>query len=237
MYIDLFLILNFFIDLLILITVSYILKRPITINRLLLGSFLGSLSSLIIIFKVSNIVIVIVNILFSILMSLVTFKYKDIKYTFKNVIYIYIVSTILGGALELLNIKNYFILVIIIPIILYIYLIECRSLKTNFNHYYSVDIYIKDNVLKLVGFVDTGNKVIDPISNKSVLLVKDYEIFKNLNYYYIPYNTVNESGLLKCIKPDQVIINKKVKNVVLGIMKSNININGIDCILNERMIL
>ena len=41
-------------------------------------------------------------------MVIITFNYKDIRYTFKNIFYLYMVSIILGGFLYLLNIdENY----------------------------------------------------------------------------------------------------------------------------------
>ena len=45
-YLDLLMILNFLIDFILLITVSIILKRNVSINRVMLGAFFGGISIL-----------------------------------------------------------------------------------------------------------------------------------------------------------------------------------------------
>ena len=60
----------------------------------------------------------------------------------------------------------------------------------------------------------------------------------NLPYFYVPYNALNTHNLLKCLKPDYIIVDKKViNNVLIGISENKFNIPGINCILNERVLL
>ena len=50
---------------------------------------------------------------------------------------------------------------------------------------------------------------------------------------YVPYHSLNNKGLVKCIKPLKLEIdNKYYSNFLLGIMNDKIGISGVDCILN-----
>ena len=54
---------------------------------------------------------------------------------------------------------------------------------------------------------------------------------------YIPYNTINYHGLLECIKPSYIEIeNKKLKNYLIGLSEESFKLNGIDCLLNYKIL-
>ena len=95
-YLDLILIINFIFDFLILLSVSYILKRNTSITRLLLGAFSGSVSILFLFIKLNNLTLILFKLIISIIMLIVTFNYKNFKYFMHNFIYLYLVSIILG---------------------------------------------------------------------------------------------------------------------------------------------
>ena len=102
-YIDLLLIFNFLIDLLLLMSVSLILKRMATFNRLVLGAFLGSLSVFILFLPISNFLLLFLKIVISVLMIISTFSYRDFSYFMKNMGYFYFASMVLGGMIYLWN--------------------------------------------------------------------------------------------------------------------------------------
>ena len=251
-YLDLIMILNFFIDFILLMTVSIILKRNISINRLFIGSFIGGLSILFLFVNINSIELFIYKIFISILMCLVTFKYINIRYTLINLGYLYMVSIILGGFLYLLNLEfslkhigiifinngisiNFIFLIIISPIILYIYIKQSKLLKYNYNNYYSVKIIINKKEYDYIGYMDTGNILKDSLTLKPVILIdKRKVLFKIINFRLIPYTSINKKGLIKIIKPDKVILNNKEYNVLLGIV-DDINIDGVDIILNRYL--
>ena len=53
----------------------------------------------------------------------------------------------------------------------------------------------------------------------------------------VPYNSINNNGLLRCIKVLKIEIdNKEYKNVLVGLSMNNISIDGIDCILNNKLL-
>ena len=52
----------------------------------------------------------------------------------------------------------------------------------------------------------------------------------------VPYNSVGNNGILKCIVAKEVIINNsKIKKVLLGLNFDEVYIDGVDIILNNRM--
>ena len=54
-YLDLIMILNFGLDFILLLTVSLILKRGVSISRIMLGAFIGGLSIIFLFFKMDSI--------------------------------------------------------------------------------------------------------------------------------------------------------------------------------------
>lgn len=256
-YVDLLFLINIFFDFILLLTVSIILKRHIKIYRIILGSLVGGVSIFFLFLDINAILLFILKIFIAIFMILVTFKYKDIKYFIKNISYLYLVSIILGGALYLFNIEfsyknnglifynngmsiNIIILLIISPIILYLYIKEMKEYKNNYNKYYKIKITFNNNkTIELNAFLDTGNNLIDPYKKRPIILV-EYNVVKkyiiNEKYLIVPFNTIKEKSLLECIKVKNININsKEYKNILIGLIKEKIYIDGIECILNNNI--
>lgn len=255
-YIDVVIVINFVIDLLLLMTVSYILKRNVSSNRLILGSMVGSLSVLLLFIKLNNITLFLLKLLISIFMIISTFKFNNLKYTLKNIIYLYIVSTFLGGVLYFINnqfiYKNnglsfykgnsssYIFILCLSPIIMYLYYKQSKELKNNYNNYYKVNIYINKHIITVNGYLDTGNKLVDPYLKRPVILLNRkkmiYDISK-LKKVLVPYQTVSECNMLTCIIVDKIVIDKlgSKNKVLVGLIDDYINIDNIDLILNTKL--
>ena len=238
-YIDLFFIFNFILDTIILMATSAILKRKTNIIKILLGGFIGSISTLLLF---TNINILIIELVSVVIMSIISFNYKNIKYTIKNIFYIYIISSLLGGILYLFNIRinNTFIYYLVITIIsieiILLYIKEMKKLKNNYNNYYKVVIYFDDNnILSLIGFVDTGNNLYDPYKHRPIILVDiKYQVDKK--YILVPYYTASSSGLLKCIKAKYISIDSNIIPNVLVAFSNNIKLeDGVEVILHKDL--
>lgn len=254
-YLDIVLLINFGFDFLLLLSVSLILRRNASIYKLLIGSFIGSISILTLFMKINSIQLFFIKLIISILMCISSFKYKNIKYTIKNIIFLYISSIVLGGALYLLNIEfsyknqgiifyknklsiNFIILIITTPIILYIYIKECKSLKTNYSNYHKVEIKINNETIKCNGFIDTGNKLKDPYKKRPIILMNNnYLEKKDINKIIVPAHTIMGTKLIECIKINNLKIdnNEIKKEVLLGFINKKIKIDGIDCLLNYEI--
>ncbi len=256
-YLDLVFLLNFVYDLLIMMSVDVALKRHTSFKRLLFSAIIGALSLAILFWPFSEVVLFVFKILISILMLFVAFGYKNIKYFGTNMIYLYMCSVILGGFLYFLNVEfsykreglifyfegisiNYILLIIIAPLILFVYVREHKKFKSTYNYNYEVEICFKNGKkLTCNGFLDTGNKLKDPITNKYVILMPEKKVSLYINVkrpIYVPYKAVGYNGLIKCFGINYIKINKQVfKNYLVGLMPQKININGSDCLLNYKL--
>ena len=249
-YVDGLLFLNFFFDFLLLLSVSIILKRNVSIFRVIIGAFIGSLTILILFFKITSFELFLIKVYLSIIMCLVSFGYKDLKYTLKNILFLYLVSIILGGFLYMINIEfgykneglvfinkgislNVIFLIIFSPIVLYIYVKEMKSYKAKIGNYYKVNIYIEKKVLNLNGYLDTGNTL--KYKGRLVILTNIKNSFKN-KIYMIPYMGASGYGFLECIRVRKVeVLDLGVfEDVYLGFSKT-LNLKEADVLLNAFM--
>lgn len=232
-YVDLVLLLNFFYDFLLLLTTSVILKRNAKIFRVILGAFIGGLSIIVLFFKFDFIQIFLIKIYLSIIMCLITFDYKDFKYLMNNILTFYFASILLGGFLYLLtietNIKTIF-LFILSPIILYIYVRQAKNLKNQIKNYYKVDLYLNNQIIALTGYLDTGNNL--SYNGKPVILI-NRKIKTNKKKVLVPYISLGTASILECISAKVYVYDLGEFEVLIGY--SNINISGVDILLNNGM--
>jgi len=128
---------------------------------------------------------------------------------------------------------NLIILLIISPIIIYIYIKENKYHKVT-NNLHLVTIKYLNKTYTYSAYLDTGNNLYDPYFHKPVCILYD----KNIDIediIYIPYNTLSETGILKGIKVSEMIVDNKdiYKNVLIGISDKNFNLFSCDMILHS----
>ncbi len=240
-YIDLYFLINYILDLTILLGTAKILKKKIKVHRFLLGALSGSISILLL-FIQSNTLLFFLKILISIFMIIVTFGFRDLL---KNIMYFYIISIILGGSLYLLDLNfdytnksyylNYIVLLILSPIIIFIFVNDSiKNKKANLNKYL-VEIRYKNNIIKTYGLIDTGNCLKDPYFKRSVILI-DYQ-FSIDKPILVPFKALNSSGIINCFKPDKLLVNnKELNNYLIGICNEKLNLCGCRCILPNTLV-
>ena len=132
---------------------------------------------------------------------------------------------------------NFIILVIISPIILYIYTKECKKLRNNYSNYHNVEIKIRDKIIKCTGFIDTGNKLKDPYKKRPIILMNNNFIENDNTKIYVPAHTIIGTQLIECIKIEELKIDNNIikKEVLLGFINKKIKIDGIECLLNNEI--
>ncbi|MBR3897850.1 MAG: sigma-E processing peptidase SpoIIGA [Bacilli bacterium] len=249
-YVDGLLFLNFFFDFLLLLTTSIILKRNVTIFRVMLGAFFGSLSILVLFFQINSFELFLIKLYLGFLMCIISFGYKNIKYFLTSMGTFYLVSIILGGFLYYLNLEfsykheglifynkgpsiNIVFLCIISPIILYLYIRQVKNYKSKVSNFYKVNLYIGRKVISLNGYLDSGNTL--SFKGRMVIITNIKNIFKNKKYL-VSYTSISGVNLLECIKVRkvEVIGIGEFENIFLGFSKS-MNICGVDVLLNGNM--
>ena len=170
--------------------------------------------------------------------------------------FLYISSIVLGGSLYLLNIElsyknkgiifynngmslNLIILVILSPIIIYIYIKESKNLRNNYSNYHQVEFKIKDQTFTYNGFLDTGNKLRDPYKKRPIILINNNYLEKlDLPKIMVPASTIIGTKLIECIKINNLKIDNKLikQEVLLGLINKKIKIDGIDCLLHYQIL-
>ncbi len=244
-YIDLLFLLNAWIDFFLLLSVKFLLRRIVTLKRVLFSSLIGALTTFLIFLNINYYILIILKLIMSVIIVLIAYGYKNIVYTIKNVIYLFMMGIILGGlALYLkdnINNKTLYIalLILLTPIFLYFFYKQNNIIKKQYSLYYQVDIIIGYINQSLCGFLDSGNNLIDPVTKKPIILVSKYKL-KGINRIrspmFIPAKTINKNSLIKCYKPDRLLINQKeYKNYLIGLIDNKLFMDGIDCLLNNRL--
>ena len=248
-YIDLLIIEDLLINYVILYATGIMLNRITKFKKIFLSSLIGVIPIILLFCNLNKYLLNFILLIFAIIMSIVSFSYKDIIYTIKNIIYMCLISIFLAGSIYLLNTKflphinNYFLNVIILtlisPLITILYVKSISKIKINNSNYYQVDIYLKDKPkIKVNAFLDTGNKLIDPYTKKPIILISKNKInLKEKNPILIPYNTIDSHGLLKCYLIEKIYIDKvgERKKVLIAPI-DEIGIEGADCILNQKLL-
>ncbi len=249
-YLDLLWGLNFFLDFLILLIVSYTLRRGVTLRRVILGSLVGSLTTFLVFFKLSNLFLNIFKILYGGLIVIVTFNLGSKKYFWNNLTYFYMSSILLGGFMYFLNNNfnksyslniNYLLVILLSPIILYLYYKQNKEIKTKYQFYYEITITFRnDEVIKTKAFLDTGNTLKDPYAHKPIILLSKKLLPKDIHIHspiIVPYDALNHHSLLTVIKPKYIKINDVVMNKYLvGLSEEDFGFDGVSCILNKEML-
>ena len=235
-YIDELILLNFIIDFSILKITSKILKLNTKTKRIVLSSLFGEISILYLFINFNNIELLIFKLVIGIIMNLIAFKFIDINSFIKNILYFYMFSFFLGGTLYYLKIESlvkYQYYLLLIPLIMNILKKLTYNLKEIINLKHKVTIYLKNGkVLYLDGYMDTGNTLKEPYSNKNVIIINKYV---DENFFLIPFKTIDNSSLIKCFKPKKVYIDGigERTDIVVGI--TNKKFKGFNCLLNYNI--
>lgn len=255
-YVDFVLFLNFCFDFILLFGTSYVLKRKIDLNRLIISSFIGSFTVLFLFFNISSLFLFFLKFFIALLMMLVAFKFDNFLYFVKNIITFYILGFFLGGILYALNLEfstktngfiffnsgfsiNVVFLLLLSPIVVFLYIKYLKNLRSNNLSYYDISFVFNNNDYKLVGFLDTGCKLRDPYGNRPIILVgKDILNFEFNNYVLVPYTTIDSKGMIKCVKLNRVFVNGCFcrRNILLGFLDTCIGIDGVDCIIQSSLL-
>lgn len=256
-YLDILFLINFFFDFLLLLVVSILLKRNVKFRRLVIGGIIGGFSIFLLFIKVNSIELFILKFIISVVMINVTFSFKNLNYTIKNISFLYLISIILGGFLYFINLQfsykqeglvfyhngfspNIIMMIILSPFILYYYIKQHHLLEKKYSLHYKVNIYLKNNqLLKLNGFLDTGNRLYDPYLHRPIVMI-DSKVLKNYpinEYILVEANTISHKSFIKCFEIDKLCIEGvgEFTNILLGIMNRPLNMEGINCILHYQL--
>lgn len=223
----------------------------------MLGALLGSISILALFIQLSSLTLFLIKVIISIIMVLTSFGFKNIKYTLNNLIYLYLLSIILGGFLYYINDElsyknegliffhngfsiNIILVLILSPIIIFIYVKKSRKLKEEYSKHYEVEItFLNNKTSYLTGFLDTGNDLYDPYQKRPILVInKSILNGYNPRCILVPCYTVNNESMMRCFRIKKIVVNgKKIdKEVLIGISDNNFNLEGAQLLLHKNIL-
>jgi len=250
-YIDILFILDFIIDYLILYAVAKISGAPIFRLRLTISAALGAGFSILSLFcNVFASLPIMLGAAY--LMVGISFGFRRLK----HLLIFFGVSAAFGGmvfAVNYITDKNLTIslktLVISSVTSYLIMLFAFRKSATGATkkEYIQVQIEHCDEVVSLTALVDSGNSLVDGMTNTPVLIAElhalrkllkkeDYKMLAELpveeivinsegRYRPIPYKTVGGSGLLPAFCPEKVLCNDKERRLLVAVSKDKIGEN------------
>lgn len=218
-YLDIIWILNFLFDSLLLFLTGLILKRRTKKWRVFLGGFFGSLIILAPFTPFAILTSSFFKIFISILMVIVAFGFKRMKYFFANLSIFYLVTFAMGGAMigvhYLLNFDydlanalflthiqgfgdpiSWLFVILGFPVLWYFSkntFDQFENHKIQSDQLIDLEVFIFDKSVRLRGLVDSGNQLYDPLTRRPVMIVSLKKMTYLLPKEIIPiFNNVNQ---------------------------------------------
>lgn len=232
-YIDVLIILNFFINFLIVICASAFIKKPVSRVRIFLSSLLGGFFALVLLLPdFGRLFSVLLKLIGALIMTLTAFGFGTVKMFFKSLFGVCLVSFSFAGIFlgiylvfrpEKMTVNNgevyfdisvrFFVVCAVacyLFIKLVIYLIK-RNTSDNTLCVLTLEMNSKSAVLK--GLVDTGNSLTDVFTNKPVTTVEKRAVKRILpenlpeeRQGVVPVKTALGSGILPLVRFDRMTI-------------------------------
>lgn len=207
-YIDQYIVINVILNFVILRITKTIIKSKSSNPRLLVSSFAGAIFAILLLFPQTEFITnTMGKIIFSLILTAISFKSESLKAFLKNLVVFYFVSFTIGGCgyalLNIFNKSNYFDTARLLCITVFLSYIILSVISTVYEKYFRYDNLIHKIQIK-VGeqetetdcFYDTGNNLYDPISKLPVIVVNIGTI-KNLLPESIIYELLHGTDIVK----------------------------------------
>lgn len=228
-YVDVLIVINILVNYFMLLAVKVISRMDTTRIRILLGSVIGGLSSLLLFLDDLGVIMTLLKILSAVLMSVVTFGIKPIKKLIKATFWLFAICFVFGGIMlaiyifteiDIMLYSNgiiYFDIditfLVICSVIAYVVITLISKLtdkKAPKSKEYYIKITTDKKTISCQALMDTGNNLREPFSNYPVILV-DKTIFTELfdendKIRIIPVSTISGETLVKAYRPTQIEI-------------------------------
>ncbi|MCY6372332.1 sigma-E processing peptidase SpoIIGA [Clostridium ganghwense] len=229
-YLDIFLIENFIVNLFLLYVTTQTLKIRTKMLNNILAAMVGSGYAVIAIYtKFNYLSFIPIKFIVAVIMILILFRKKDFLFNIKATIIFILYSMLLAGLCIFIEFNksvsismrfNGFSYKILLSSLMIIYVVVHRILvyvkdrKSVMRLIYDVDIVTDKVEKKVKAFLDTGNELREPITNLPVMIVEK-DIFNDIKIsdkekFLIPYKVVNGStGKLEGFRPQLVRVYKE----------------------------
>lgn len=242
-YVDVLIFLNIIIDYLLLCLCSSVISQKPKLLRIVIGSVIGGISSLMIFLpKMNPLIEALLSLIFAVIIIFATYwKIPFLKFL-KAVFCLYFSSFILAGGLfyvaKYLNLKSIAInnsviylnispiLLITLTIIFYFIFFLFSKIfkpKAEYDSICDIELYLKEKSFKENAIIDSGNSYIDYFSNSEVIfcdadifdLIKNSQTENDNRFRTMPCSTVTGTQLLEGLRIDKAILYLKNREIEL----------------------
>lgn len=226
-YVDILVFVNTLVNYFMLSAVRMITRESASRFRILAGALAGGVSSLLIFLNL-GILMSILKIAVSVLMILISFKYKGFRRFLKENVWLFLISFIFGGVMLFINTRlktdaliysngivyfdidmTFLVVCSVISYLVISLISKLTDKKAPKEKEYYVTLSNNGKVFSDTALMDTGNNLREPFSGYPVILI-DKKIFRELfggnSLRLIPAATVNGESVIKAFKPDSVKI-------------------------------
>lgn len=213
-YIEQVLIDNFIINLFIILSLKAILRAKIKKINIVLASLLGSVIALILpLFHFNLIINSLIKILLSLVMVIILKRFTKFKEYLLYYLTFLLLTFVFGGAclfilmsfdksFKINNYSTYSLPLGVIVVIIFFIFIIIKNIFKNFysrkkinNFVYKVVVENNDEKDEILGFLDSGNTLVDKLTGKPITIVNFYSL----------------KNVLKQISITDIILNKETK--------------------------
>jgi len=250
-YVDVYFVENTLLDMLVLLSISLLLRKRLVFWRLLLASFLGGMGAVLILWLqlgYGAVYILSVFVLDSIMCMLL---FREIQQVFVQVIYfcgLGFVYTKIDGCLAAFGITRFVRFFSSILLIAAVFFVCVYKIRIEKKRLYAVRIVENGKVFTFWALFDTGNSLTDPYTKKPVSFVEENDdtrewlYGKPQKYRLIPFRSLGkEDGLLEGTQVDELIIcgkegQKTERGAVIALYKGKLSGDGsFQMILNQGL--
>lgn len=247
-YMDVVFLINLICNAMILLLTAKLIKQHLSLLRLVISSLIASMIiPFIVFFPTSFVNTIPVKLLYSICIILFTFGWKTKFQFFKSLSMFYFISFVMGGGLLAIqfistadlvstNQINIGFIAIGFPLVWFFTKNQMDNHvmdKIKYDQMYDVKIELNDKSFNTIGYIDSGNQLVDPLTNRPVIICdevfltqfftgQDWNTIRSMitqsnqkditeklttNLYIIPYQAVGvASNYLYALKPQNVSI-------------------------------
>ena len=207
-YIDQYIIINTILNFIILKITKTIIKSKSSNPRLFISSIAGALFAILILFPQAQAVTgTFGKLIFSLILTAISFNSKSFKSFLKNLIVFYFVSFTIGGCgyaiFNIFSASKYMDTAMLLCITVFISYFILNIISSVYEKFYKYDnlihkliIKVGENTVETECFYDTGNNLKDPISKTPVIVVNITTI-KNLLPESIIYELLHNTDVVK----------------------------------------
>lgn len=239
-YLDVYFSFNFLMDFFVLFLTGILIKNNKKLYRTILAAIIGAGYATVVLiidiidfrrdYQGDNAIIELIATYFLIvyIMEIVAYGKYRFSIMIRNMIIIYMITFMLSGALNAFfyqnRHKNFNITKVIVVVlafeIVFVVLFKVKQKGENIISLYNVTIFFENKKINVVGLVDTGNSLVEPVTGKPVSVIEKQALGRiPEKILYVPYNSVGKDrGLMKAFVADSINVGGKIcKKPIIGI--------------------